>query len=206
MRNASQGEEWMMRAAKIDPSSKDPWMKCAQFHIARGDLRSAASFVDTLAVLAPQSGDAQAVIARFYFEAGHCEESVEVFKRSLSLAYPTSVTLYDYGMALLCIGKDSVAADVYDLALQQRPFWPEAYANLGLAYENMGQLARAAEAYLKALEQDSRFAPAWESLAIVYLQMGRTGDARRAAQGYFSLDPPSERAERLRQALEQAEE
>ncbi|MDD5087709.1 MAG: tetratricopeptide repeat protein [bacterium] len=201
--NAGRGEEWMMRAASLDTTAIAPWKNCAQYYLAQNDVRKAAPFVDRLAEIGTNSSDAQAVIAHFYYKAGHCTEAVQTYQRSMRLAYPTASTLYDYGLALLCIGQNSLAVEAYRLALAHRPFWPAAYSNLGVAYESMGSLAEAIGAYETAVRQDPALATTWESLALLHLQMGRLPDAERAAANFFALNPPQERVAKLHEAISQ---
>lgn len=202
--DAERAEEWMRRAAVLDTTLIAPWQSCALYHLAHNDVQSAAPFVDRLAEIGANSSDAQAVIAHFYYKAGHCVEAVQTYQRSMTLAYPTARTLYDYGLALLCIGENGAAAEAYQLAIAQRPFWPEAYSNLGVAYESMGSLAAAAGAYETALRQEPRLATTWESLALLYLQMGRVSDAELAAANFFALNTNPERTARLQETLAQA--
>jgi len=202
--NIERAEEWMRRAAALDTTLIAPWRSCALYHLAHNDVQRAAPFVDRLAEIGANSSDAQAVIAHFYYKAGHCAEAVQTYQRSMTLAYPTARTLYDYGLALLCIGQNGLAAEAYQLAIGQRPFWPEAYSNLGVAYESMGSLTAAASAYETAVQQEPRLATTWESLALLYLQMERLPDAERAAGNFFALNMNPDRAVKLQDALIQA--
>ncbi|MFZ5432518.1 MAG: tetratricopeptide repeat protein [Calditrichota bacterium] len=199
-----QGEQYMYRAAAADPRSIEPWKKCAAYYLDRGDINQAAPFVDTLAVLAPNSADALALIARFYYEAGHCQEAIATYQQSFKTDYPSTFTLYDYGMALLCISQDSVAAQVYRLVIQQRPFWPEAYVNLAMAYTGLGNDRAAADAYRTAIDQNPDLPAAWSGLARVSLKLGDPSAARQAAEQFFRLVPPPADVERLRTEFSQA--
>jgi tetratricopeptide (TPR) repeat protein len=199
--DGARGAEYMRQAAAVNPENLQPWMKSASFFLSRRDLTGAAPYVDTLAARGAGSNDALGIVGRFYFEAGQCDKAVTTYRKSLALGTPTANTLYDYGMALLCVGDNETAGQVYRTALQVRPSWPEALMNLGLAAENLNHLADAQAAYVEALRQNPQLAEGWESLAIVNVKRGNLPAARSAADRYYQLSPPRERVARLQNLL-----
>jgi tetratricopeptide (TPR) repeat protein len=199
----SVADEWMRKAAITRPSDLRPWTISARHYLEAGNAGKAARFVDTLAVRGKYSAEAQALIARYYYEMGRCDLAVETFRHSLRLDYPSVGTLFDYGMALICAGDNRAAVEAYRAVIALAPSWPQAYANLGLALENTGRLSEAVAAYETAVRQAPDFAQAWESLAKVRLKVGDRSQAQQAADAYFRLDPPPDRAQRLREMLSQ---
>jgi Flp pilus assembly protein TadD len=134
---------------------------------------------------------------------GRCDLAVETFRHSLRLEYPSIGTLFDFGMALICAGDSRTAVEVYETVISLAPSWPQAHANLGLALENAGRLGEALSAYETAVQQAPHLAVAWESLAKASLKAGDRRQAQHAAETYFRLDPPPDRAQRLREMLSQ---
>jgi Tfp pilus assembly protein PilF len=199
--NQSVALQWVERAISLDSTSVPLRIKAAVGLMDAGDIKAAGPHVDALNRLAPYDVTSRSVIARFYFEAGHCSEAVERYQDIIAVAQPTPELLFDYGMALLCNHQDSLAAGVYGAALQQRPNWPHAWNNLGLAYENMGDLAHALQAYRKAVQIDPGFANGWESLVMTCIKIGKMDEARAAAEQYYRLSPPPQRVQRLRDML-----
>jgi tetratricopeptide (TPR) repeat protein len=197
----SVGEEYMLRAAAARPEQLKAWTTTARHYLETGNVQKAARFVDTLAVRGRSSAEAQALIARYYYEMGRCDLAVETFRHSLNLDYPTVGTLFDYGMALICVGDNRAAVEAYETLLSLAPSWPQAYMNLGVALENVGRLREALNAYRTAVQQAPDFAQAWESLAKASLKAGDLRGAHAAAEEYFQLNPPADRAQRLRELL-----
>jgi len=197
----SVADEWMRKAMAARPDDLRPRTISARHYLEAGNTNKAAAFVDTLAVRGRYSAQAQALIARYYYEMGRCDLAVETFRRSLRLDYPTVATLFDYGMALICAGDNRSAVEAYEAVISLAPSWPQAYANLGLALENVGRLGEAMYAYETAVQQAPSFAQAWESLAKASLKAGDRSQAEHAAEVYFRLNPPADRAQQLREML-----
>jgi tetratricopeptide (TPR) repeat protein len=180
----SVGEEYMLRAAAARPEQLKAWTTTARHYLETGNVQKAARFVDTLAVRGRSSAEAQALIARYYYEMGRCDLAVETFRHSLNLDYPTVGTLFDYGMALICVGDNRAAVEAYETLLSLAP-----------------SLREALNAYRTAVQQAPDFTQAWESLAKASLKAGDLRGARAAAEEYFQLNPPADRAQRLRELL-----
>ena len=197
----SVADEWMRKATAARRDDMKPWTISARHYLEAGNANKAAVFVDTLAVRGRNSAEAQALIARYYYEMGRCDLAVETFRRSLRQDYPSVATLFDYGMALICVGDNRTAIEAYETLFSLAPSWPQAYANYGLALENLGRLGEAMQAYETAVQQAPNLAQAWESLAKASLKAGDRSQAQHAAEVYFRLNPPADRAQRLREML-----
>ncbi|HEY3296184.1 MAG TPA: tetratricopeptide repeat protein [bacterium] len=199
--DSQQGLQRTQQAIDADLKAWVPHLTLVQYYLEQGDLQQAAPHVDALAKLAPRQMKAQAMIGRFYYEAGHCPDAVHAYEQAAALQTLTPEALFDYGLALLCAHEDRRAGEIYEEALRARPGWPQASNNLGICYENLGNLDQAAVCYQNAVTNDPNLASAWESLALVSIKQRKFDDARRAATRYFALNPPQDRADKLRASL-----
>jgi protein O-mannosyl-transferase len=185
------------RAQKASPNAWYPHLTQAQYYLDRGDVQNAAPHADALAELAPRELRAQAMIARFYYVAGHCAEAVDTYRQAFSIQRPGPDILFGYGQALLCVNGNAEARDVFKEVLRLRPQWPQAITSLGNAYENLGDPGRAAQAYETSAKLKPDWMNTWESLVRVYLKLGREEEAQKAADHFLSLNPPQERVSRV---------
>ncbi len=195
---------WTVRAAALDSTRWEPQNNLANFCLDRGDIYSAAPYVDALAVLAPDRFEAQSTIARFYYLAGACSLAVVTYQRAFSIGPPTANTLFGYANALFCIQDYQGCIETFRLALHWQPNWAPAYHNMALAYKNLGQFDEAIAAQEEALRIDSTLLSSRESLAILHLLKGDSIEARRAARDFFAHNPPVENVQGLLETMAQS--
>lgn len=200
----AKADEWLMRASLVKPDDLSPWIIRAKHNLSHGKPEKAGPLVDTLAVRGRNSADAQAVIARYFYEMGRCDLAVQTFHKSVGLRYPSIETLYDYGLALLCAGDYQAAIEKLKTTVELAPFRTEAYMNLGIALEGSGKFREAVNAYSMAVKQVPDLIDGWERLARASHYSGDRNLALSAEKKFLSFKPPANRAEKLHELLSQS--
>jgi tetratricopeptide (TPR) repeat protein len=107
----------------------------------------------------------------------------------------TSVTQYDLGVAYDARRNPPVDLPRYQEAVRVSPNRPDAWYNLGLAYEVLEERAtphykeRMVEAYEQAVRLDPDFFQAWHNLGLALGELGRREEEIRAYREVLRLRP-----------------
>ncbi len=98
---------------------------------------------------------------------------------------------FDYGLAFmgLGIGLESYAIAAFKEAIRLRPFWAEAYSQLGLAYASANRRKEAVESYRQALKFQPNDIGTLAALTHAYLFLGRYSEAEQVAVKMIEVVP-----------------
>jgi tetratricopeptide (TPR) repeat protein len=124
----------------------------------------------------------------------------------------TDTEWFEFGQACEEDESYAEAADAYRKAAARRPYFPEAYFNLGNVLRLMGQPDAAMQAYHSAISQDPQMATAWYNLADVQEEQGQIPQAVHSllraleacsayADAHFNLALCYEKLEQKREAV-----
>jgi tetratricopeptide (TPR) repeat protein len=119
---------------------------------------------------------------------------------------------FEFGQACEEDESYAEAAEAYRKAAARRPYFPEAYFNLGNVLRLMGQPEAAMQAYHSAISQDPQMATAWYNLADVQEEQGQIPQAIQSllraleayssyADAHFNLALCYEKLEQKREAV-----
>jgi tetratricopeptide (TPR) repeat protein len=109
--------------------------------------------------------------------------------------------LTQLGLALLCQQRWTNAAAVLEQALQRKPDFAQAHANLGLARSRTGDGAGAIRAYEEALRCSPGDPGYHVALAEELLRASRFAEAVSHLERALALDPRNARARALRERM-----
>ena len=102
--------------------------------------------------------------------SGQLEEAERWYKLVLEKAPKEEEARFRLGYLRLQRDDFRGAAEAFEGCLKYRPQWPEAYANLALAYSGLGERDRAERLYEKMLEADPKSLDALRGLAGLAIQ------------------------------------
>ena len=99
------------------------------------------------------------------------------------------VQLKQKGDFFLNKGRTSEAIRCYQLAIQQKPDYTEAFNNLGIAFKHQNRLDAAIACYQEALKNKPDYAEAYNNLANAFRDQGNLTEAKRLYQKALGLKP-----------------
>jgi Flp pilus assembly protein TadD len=97
------------------------------------------------------------------------EQTVEQFKKLLTLQPKTSESCIDLGTLLARLGKIPEAIIFFEKSVEIDPDFVEGYYNLGRAYSINRQFDQAINAYQKNIEMNPKHYRAWNNLGWIYM-------------------------------------
>lgn len=113
-------------------------------------------------------------------KAGHIDEAVRHYERSIELAPKNPDAYNNLGLLLLDLGDPERAEQLLRKAFDAAPDDPSVHYNLGLLKYQLNDY-EAAEAWFKsAIELRRGYAAAWNNLGMTYLRVRRVQEARSA--------------------------
>jgi tetratricopeptide (TPR) repeat protein len=101
---------------------------------------------------------------------------------------------YKDGKALLIVGKNEEAIQVYDQAITINPNYAAAYNFKGIALVNLGKYEEAIQAYNKAIKLDPNYADAYSYKGIALSKLGDNEAAAQASDIAIKLNPNDDAA------------
>ncbi|HEY6393007.1 MAG TPA: hypothetical protein VIX89_17130 [Bryobacteraceae bacterium] len=134
-------------------------------------------------------------LARAYYDAASCANSVDEYQKAAQLQPPSFDLLLDWGLALDCAGRPDEALDKM---LQASALEPGAhvYSQLGMEYAKVHKYPEALDALAKAIQIDSNFLG-----GLLYVYRGNVynlqGNNAQAAEEYrhaLAIDPQNQAA------------
>lgn len=159
------------------------------------DLQLAALKAVNMAPTATPFASDRAKQAEALFLAGDIEGSA-VFWEQAAKQQPDNVTyLYEYGMVLVLLGRESQAIPLADQALAIAPNDPRGYALKATALM-WSDPAAAIPIAINGVELDDNFAPLHSALAVAYTNINRYQEAIEEGAKAVSYDPTDANARR----------
>jgi len=123
------------------------------------------------------------------FRAGKRKEAVFLIKEALRYQPRSRDLLTIAGNTFLHTGDLDAAVAVYHRVTTFHPYWPQGYANLGLALLQKGSGAEAEEYLSYSLQLDPYQPLAYNTLGVLFLEQERYQEAREAFEKALALDP-----------------
>ncbi|MDO8427338.1 MAG: tetratricopeptide repeat protein [Deltaproteobacteria bacterium] len=146
------------------------------------------------AALAPQqaieiSGQAHNERGVYHYNLLQFNESIDEFKKGLSLEPSNSALYNNLGLAYMGEGRYDEAKEAFIQALKLKPDYPEALNNYGALMDREGGQKRAVGYFKKALELSPGYAHAHLNMAIALERMEEYEAAVKHYEAYLKLNP-----------------
>ena len=123
------------------------------------------------------------------FKAGHVEEAVGLFERSVQLN-PKSASAHDnLGLALSQLGHTAEAIEQYKLAVKLEPKYPNAHNDFGVALLKNGQREEALQQFRQALDLRPQYADPYYNLGLADADHGDFEHAQANFEEAIRLNP-----------------
>ena len=135
-----------------------------------GDNAGARAAYERAIKVAPEALAPLWNIALLLEHSGQFEEAERFYKQVLDRAPKEEEARFRMGYLRLQREDFRGAAEAFEGCLKYRPAWPEAHANLALAYSGLGERDHAERLYEKMLDADPKSMDALRGLAALSIQ------------------------------------
>ncbi len=166
--------------------------------IKRGQNAEAATLLERLASMSPESIDLYENLGWAYLSLGRHHDAQLAYEKSLTNLPEHSERLWGLGEALRRQNKLNDAIRVYELALEKRPRFGEVHLGLTLAYSALGRWEQALEHARLHVEINPGSLLAHRNLLQAAKSLRLFDDARTAIDGILALDPQNLEAHEAR--------
>ncbi|MBU1137530.1 MAG: tetratricopeptide repeat protein [Proteobacteria bacterium] len=127
-----------------------------------------------------------------YMKAGRINDAIEALERCIVIDDQANQPMINLGAIFFGMGNLDRAQELNELAIQVQPDTSaQAYANLGLIWQQRNEMDKAIAAYDKAIQYDPRLATVWMNLTSVLTMKGEDERALKAARRATELEPDS---------------
>lgn len=127
-----------------------------------------------------------------YMKAGRIPEAIECLEKCLVLDEQANQPMINLGAIYFGQGNLDKAQELNELAIKVQPDTSaQAYANLGLIWQQRNELDKSIASYEKAIQYDPKLATVWMNLTSVLTMKGEDDRALKAARKATELDPDS---------------
>ena len=128
-------------------------------------------------------------LASIALHKGDLDESIALFKTSLSIDSTQPIAHYNYGMALQKANKFENALTAYDAAIQLNANFVQAYNNRGLSKSALKRHEDALADYAQALALNPDYAEAYSNRALTFDELRRYDEALADYAQAIELNP-----------------
>ncbi len=127
-----------------------------------------------------------------YMKAGRIDEAIEALERCIVIDDQANQPMINLGAIYFGMGNLERAQELNEQAIQAQPDTSaQAYANLGLIWQQRNELDKAIGAYDKAIQYDPKLATVWMNLTSVLTMKGEDERALKAARKATEMEPDS---------------
>ena len=156
-----------------------------------GDLETAEKEARAALKLAPDSADAETLLAVVADRRGQSEQAGQHYRRAAELAPAQGAMQNNYGTWLCANGRGAESLGWFDKALAdpQYPTPAAAAANAGTCANGVGQQDRAEASWRQALALEPTNLPSLAGMAALQFARGQYLDARAFAERWLALVP-----------------
>lgn len=164
------------------------------------DLAAARAEAERALAAAPQSADAQAIVAWLALQAGDLPVAIAHYRRAVALDGNHRVAWAGLGASLQHAGELVAAHEAFTVCVAVEPRFAEDWCNLGGVCAALGRLAEAASAYRRATACAASFSPAWQGLVWALVHAGKDAERQAAIAAWARACPDSPTARHLLRA------
>lgn len=184
-----------------EEKGRDWWFKQSDEKARAGDVTGAIAATKMLLKAVPDDAAAWSSLASLHGRAKQYDLQEKAARRAIALDPALASAYLNLGNALLESGKIADARSAYEKAATLAPADPRTHYSVGLAEERAGKLEAAARQYRKAVETDPRYVNGWYNLAAATASQGKIEEGIAALDRLLAIDPGSEDARKLKEAL-----
>lgn len=167
----------------------DPQVAEAEAHVHAGRFAQAEQLLAPVLARQPRHARANYVLGLAALFGQRPAEALARFEQALRTDRVNPQYHFVAGMGLAALGRGEEAITAYRRALQYRPQFFEALANLGNAYEGLQRFAEAGECYRRALQLRPGEALLLNGLGVAQLAQGRFAEAAHAFEEALQRRP-----------------
>lgn len=127
-----------------------------------------------------------------YMKAGRINDAIEALERCIEIDDQANQPMINLGAIFFGMGNLDRAQELNEMAIKVQPDTSaQAYANLGLIWQQRNDMDKAIAAYNKAIQYDPKLATVWMNLTSVLTMKGEDERALKAARKATELEPDS---------------
>lgn len=168
----------LIQVTRREPQNADAMYELTSCHIRMTNLDEAVATAKKLVKIPGQEINGNITLSAIYFDLEDYTESVRCFAKAAELSpdgskfpLPANEAFFQYGSALLALGRGEEAAVILEKSIANRPSAP-AYLVMGNALNQAGRSEEARRAWEMSLKLDPKNGRAREALANAALQRG----------------------------------
>ena len=196
-----EAEQWGERAALVYPRPGLVHFRIGQRLLAAGQSSAAIRHFEQALRFDAGQPEVEFMLGEALLEQERPQESIAHLRRAVDAGFHQDQAGYDLVRALGAIGDQSEAIRVLRTVRPARDDDADRWTGLGELAMQLREPALAEMFFRKALATSPALASAHFGLAAAEATMGRVSEARLHAEEAARLDPGSERARQLRDAL-----
>jgi protein O-mannosyl-transferase len=182
------GDAHYARAVQLDPGYVTARYNWGVSLLARERLSEATAQFEAVIRLAPEHADGRVNLGNALVRSGRAGEAVPQFEAALRLA-PAGDVHYNFGIALLALGRRADAATQFALAIARDDRLADARHQLGRIAETDGRLQEAETHYGEALRVAPNHAPSHSRLGLLLARAERLEGAAEHFRAVIRLRP-----------------
>ncbi len=127
-----------------------------------------------------------------YMKAGRIDDAVKSLEKCIEIDDQANQPMINLGAIYFGQGNLEKAQELNEMAIAVQPDTSaQAYANLGLIWQQRNEMDKAIASYEKAIQYDPKLATVWMNLTSVLTMKGEDERALKSAQKAVELEPDS---------------
>ncbi len=127
-----------------------------------------------------------------YMKAGRIDDAIEALEKCIEIDDQANQPMINLGAIYFGQGNLEKAQELNEMAIKVQPDTSaQAYANLGLIWQQRNDLDKSVVAYNKAIQYDPKLATVWMNLTSVLTMKGEDDRALKSAMKATELEPDS---------------
>lgn len=189
-----------LKALDEDPKDKEAHLGLGNCYAKQEMFEGAKTELQKAIELRPDYAAAYATLGYVYYKQSQFDDATAAVDKAIKMDSSLPEAYYYQGLIFGVLGTDTRDSkkrlDYFDKSIESfrrattlRRDFPEAHADLGVAFYNRGSVARAVEEFKLAISQKPDMAIAHNNLAGIYLKQGYYREAVGEAKKAVSIEP-----------------
>jgi len=150
--------EYLNKSLYLKPNDFDTYYHIGIAYLEKDNYDKAIEYLNKATQLKPDNIKTLEILGIAYAHIGNIDKSVEHFNKAIPEFH---IELNNLGNTKLESGEYDVAIELFNRAIQIKPYYSEAYYGLGLAYEKKGHSSKSKKSMKKAKELGCSKADKW---------------------------------------------
>ncbi|MFC1752184.1 tetratricopeptide repeat protein [Thermoproteota archaeon] len=137
----------------------------------------------------PDTPESQSLLIEYFCEQGFFQEGARRLEWYLKYRPYDAMAYKNLGGCYMSLGREDLAIEAFNMAVELRPDSTEAYYSLGCIYLEERRLDEAEESFKKVIEMDPEFCEALNNLGVTYLWKNEYEQAKLYFDRVFEIAP-----------------